>query len=284
MVCKMKVQVTSGGSTHVGHRRALNEDRFVASTPVFIVADGMGGHDRGDLASSMVAATFEEIATHEPIGMDQVADTVRAVHIAIRQAGQHSPPHREMGTTLVGALIVSNGASESWLIVNVGDSRAYRYFEGRLEQLSTDHSVVRELIDRGLITGADAHDHPDRHVITRAVGIQEDVVPDFLLREPQPGERLLLCSDGVTDELSDDDLAELLALDLEPQAVADRIVAAVLARDALDNITAVVIDTIASRARGELPNERTGPVPEVAATDLVADATVPLGRPRRAPS
>lgn len=260
----MDIELTSGAATHVGLIRKVNEDRYVARSPVFVVADGMGGHDRGDVASTMLAAAFEEIAGAGPIDMDVVADLVRTSHQAIREAGHDSPLDREMGTTLVGALIVTNGAEESWLIVNIGDSRAYRYFDGRLTQLSTDHSVVQELIDSGVVSASAAHRHPDRHIITRAVGVHTDLVPDFFLRPPEVGERLLLCSDGVHDELSDTELAAILAHEVGPQEVADLVVAAVLDRGARDNLTVVVIDTVDLREPAIVAaQERTGPVPEV---------------------
>lgn len=258
----MEIETSSGSASHVGLFRSVNEDRAVAKFPVFIVADGMGGHDRGDVASSIVADAFETLAEMDHIDMESVAAAVRVAHNTIRDAGKGSAVDREMGSTLVGAVIVKNGAEASWLIINMGDSRAYRYCCGELEQLSHDHSVVQDLIDNGVITKSDAKNHPERHVITRAIGASFDLVPDFLLRTPVVGERLLLCSDGVHDEIDDSKLRTLLASDERPQNVADAIVAEVLQKGAHDNLTIVVIDTIAvSESNVVAPNERTGQLP-----------------------
>ena len=265
-----------GGCTHVGHVRAVNEDSYVVSPPVFLVADGMGGHQFGDIASATVAEEFTQLALAADLDAEAVAETIEHANATIRGIDADAPAGREMGTTAAGIALVGPDPEPSWVLFNVGDSRVYRYAEGSLEQLSVDHSLVQELVDAGDLTEAEARTHPDRHVITRAVGLDEHVVADFVVRTPLPGERFLLCSDGLHDELTEREIASVLALNPEPQRAAEALIDAVLAGTARDNVTAVVVDvvSVAPTAEGDPASERTDPG-LLAAVPATTDAVEP---------
>jgi serine/threonine protein phosphatase PrpC len=171
-----QVELHHGAATDVGLQRTSNEDAFLVAPPVFAVADGMGGHANGDVASRIVVEEFARLAEtgYDPTrAIDAVADTLVACQRRIREyAGSHSwhGRVRSPGTTVVAALLVEEEGAPAWLLVNMGDSRIYRVRAGVLEQVSVDHSVVQELIDEGRITAEEAADHPERNVITRALG------------------------------------------------------------------------------------------------------------------
>lgn len=239
-----------GASTHKGHVRKINEDNFVAEPPVFMVADGMGGHDRGEVASGLVAERFRRLADATELDHDTVVEALRLAHRNIRE--RRDPSGSEMGTTMAAMVLVPGPSSPHWLMVNVGDSRVYRLADGRLEQLSVDHSVVQELIEAGRLTPEGANTHPERHVITRAVGVGSDIVADYAVREPEAGERYLLCSDGVHGQLTVAEIRDALVDHADPQDAAASLVASVLAGRAPDNLTVVVVDVVAET--GEPPD------------------------------
>lgn len=246
-----------GARTHVGHLRAINEDEFVAQPPVFLVADGMGGHDRGEVASGLVADVFAALASGPSLSPEDVADALRRAHDSIRRVGGARATGREMGTTAVVAVLVDDETNPIWVLANVGDSRIYRFADGELVQLSSDHSLVQELVDSGAITSDQARVHPERNVVTRAVGIDRELTPDFFLRAPAIGERILLCSDGVHGELTDDQITEVLRTAADPQSAATELIELVLGGAARDNLTAVVIETI--NGTGHEVSEDTSP-------------------------
>jgi protein phosphatase len=151
-----------------------------------------------------------------------------------------------MGTTLVGLTLVEDKDQDLWLAFNIGDSRLYRLFQGELELVTTDHSEVQELVDGGLISVSDAKHHSQRNVITRALGLERSVEPDFWLLPPAPGERFLLCSDGLSSEVEDEEIAGVLESEDNPTVAASRLVEHALSSGGHDNITAVVIDVVSS--------------------------------------
>jgi serine/threonine protein phosphatase PrpC len=255
---RRSVHLSWGARTHAGLVREQNEDQFVAEFPVFLVADGMGGHVHGDIASGIVADEFRALAERRGISSDDVSEAIRQSHRTIRRAGGRGRGSAGMGSTVVVAAMVEVAGRPAWVIANVGDCRAYRWMDGELEQVSRDHSVVQDLLSSGEITAEQARVHPHRHVVTRAVGIDAEVVADFVIRDPLGGERLLLCSDGLYGALSDGALRAALA-GLGAQEVADALIAEVLLGDARDNMTAVVIDT--ESVETPLVDATTGPVP-----------------------
>ncbi len=231
-------------ATDVGNERAVNEDSALAAPPVFVVADGMGGHRAGDVASALVVDRFESIVDGDLRAVADVVGLLDEVNASILAEGERSVARSGMGTTAVGLLLVDNGDRSSWLLFNIGDSRAYRWADDELEQLSVDHSYVQELIEAGEIAQSSARTHPHRNVVTRALGVEEGPQPDMWLRPPRAGERFLLCSDGLSSELDDDEIGQLLA-DNTVDEVAAALVERALAAGGHDNVTVLVVDVIA---------------------------------------
>lgn len=234
-----------GSATDAGLVRDHNEDSFLAQFPVFLVADGMGGRAAGEVASGLTSIRFRELAGSNEITVDEVGRAlVEANERVLDQSGQVEQLEG-MGTTAVGLVHVLDRDQGLWFIFNVGDSRLYRWFDGSLQQVTTDHTEVQELIELGSITSEEAKVHPLRHVITRAIGTDESVDPDIWLLPPVPGERFLLCSDGLTGEVSDADIGEVLSTERDPTTAAIRLVERAVAAGGHDNITVVVVDVFA---------------------------------------
>ncbi|MDF2442932.1 MAG: family protein phosphatase [Subtercola sp.] len=230
----------SGSATDVGLRRAANEDALLDSAPIFVVADGMGGHDAGEVASALAVDAFRTLSgapSASPTEVRGAFDRAAADIAAILPSGK-----RRAGTTVTGVVISEVEGEAYWLVFNLGDSRTYRLAGGTLEQISVDHSVVQELVDEGEIDRAAAAVHPGRNIITRALGAGGVYRPDYWLVPVEPGDRVLLCSDGVSGELDDTEIFEALTEELDPQAAADRLVREGIRRGGRDNLTAVVID------------------------------------------
>jgi PPM family protein phosphatase len=244
------VELEHGARTDVGRVRDSNQDAFLAAPPVFVVADGMGGHQGGDVASRIVVEEFSRLAAdgYDPRRAAQaVTATLGAcrerIHaFAATQDADGVPARQHAGTTAVAAVLAEDDSGPCWLVANVGDSRAYRFADGELEQVSVDHSVVQELVDAGTITEAAATRHPERHLVTRALGDADDADPDFFRVGLDSAERLVLCTDGVSGMVAADDLADLLGRVADPGAAADQIVDAALDAGGQDNATVVVVD------------------------------------------
>lgn len=248
------LQLHHGAATHVGLVREVNEDSLVVNPPVFVVADGMGGHHGGDVASRMVTEEFQrlrpsEMTALEPrVGAELIAAALTAGQTRIEEYA-HSQRAGGLslwysGTTAVAALLVEEYGEPRWLVANLGDSRAYRVHNGELRQVSVDHSVVQELYDAGVITAQEMTVHPDRHVVTRALGGPERPYADYFLFPASSGERLLLCSDGITGMLDDSAVAAILTSTPDPEDAAGRLVQAAVEAGGRDNATAIVIDVV----------------------------------------
>ena len=238
-----------GTASDVGKVRSVNEDSMLATPPVFVVADGMGGHSGGDVASRLVVEEFARLAATSYSADEARAVVYDALVAAQLRINEYADAHRRggaahwfAGTTAVAAVLVDEGSGPRWLVANLGDSRAYRVLEGRLEQVSVDHSVVQELVDAGRITEAEMATHPERHVVTRALGGPDAAEPDFFLLDRC--DRLLLCSDGVTGMIADRTIADVLLGAADPQVAADRLVSEAVLAGGLDNATAVVVDVV----------------------------------------
>ncbi|EMY34335.1 protein serine/threonine phosphatase [Arthrobacter crystallopoietes BAB-32] len=249
------IRLTVGAGTDRGLRRELNEDSFVAAAPLFAVADGMGGHEAGEVASRICVETLAEYARERPLGAAQMqqllVDADRRIRIAAASRA---------GTTVTGAALVEERNMPYWLVFNVGDSRTYRLNQGKLEQVSIDHSEVQELLEAGRITAQEALVHPRRHVVTRALGTGDDAEPDFWMLPVEPGDRLLICSDGLTSEVSDAHIYSILTSTPRPQDAVQALIQAALRSGGRDNITVLVVDA-ADTAR-EAEQEATAPRPE----------------------
>ncbi len=243
------ITVDVGAATHPGLRRQVNEDSHLAASPLFLVADGMGGHDSGAAASAVVVDVFGELAGAESLGIQDVRDALVRARTRVHELV--STAQRAAGTTLSGVVIADVGGAGYWLTVNVGDSRTYRFADGVLEQISVDHSVVQELIDAGELDVAAAARDRRRNEITRAIGAGSDGEPDFWLVPAEPGDRMLVCSDGLSGELDSERLRQVLAETADPQQAATRLVHEAMVRGGRDNITVVIVDAVSVRGHDD---------------------------------
>lgn len=246
-----RVELHYGAATDVGRVRRVNEDSFLASPPVFVVADGMGGHAGGDVASAIVVEEFEGLAgaAYDPReGADVISAALERSQRRIHDYSARQQPQGGTrwyaGTTAVVAMLVQDKGHHKWLLANLGDSRIYRLAGGALEQVSVDHSVVQELIDRGEITVDEVESHPERHVVTRALGGPDLAEADYFLLPLPSVERLFLCSDGISGMIPDSEIEAILCELDDARDAADRLVAAAVAAGGRDNATAVVVDVV----------------------------------------
>lgn len=229
-----------GATTHVGRRRSVNEDAFHAERGVYFVADGMGGHDAGARASATAVAVLCSLGEAENASEADVYAVVADAHHAVLQIV--TQPGRGAGTTMSGAVVVRRDGVANWLIANIGDSRTYRFYQGELDQVTTDHSLVQEMLAAGEVSPEEARTHARRHVITRALGGQVQPQPDLWCRPVVPGERLLICSDGLTEEVAPESIAQILGDQPHPQLAADQLVNSALLAGGRDNITVLIVD------------------------------------------
>jgi len=228
------------GLTDTGRRRRQNEDAFVCDPPLFAIADGMGGAQAGELASRLAAAAIEEAGASAGDG-EGVVGAVRRANARIFERSLADPAVAGMGTTATVALVDEHAGTLT--LAHVGDSRAYRYRAGELEQLTTDHSLVAELVRTGRLTEAEAAVHPHRSVITRALGTEADVEVDTRTVDLAEGDLVLLCSDGLSAMVRDGEIARLLEeSQRDPYAAADALVRAANAAGGEDNVTVVVFE------------------------------------------
>lgn len=231
------------GRSDVGRRRAVNEDSVLVGPPVFAVADGMGGHAAGDRASAAVIERLAALRAESSNGyldvdrldgaLADAADDIDVFASAIPVGA---------GTTVTGAVLALKDDEPHFGVFNIGDSRVYLLLGGDFTRVTTDHSVVQEMVDAGLINADEADNHPDSNVITRAVGFRDIPHPDLWMLPVQPGMRLLLCSDGLTKEVPDKLIRRHLAAGATAAETADGLMDAALAAGGRDNVTVVVID------------------------------------------
>ena len=236
-----RLELSWGSHTDVGNVRTLNEDSLLAAFPVFVVADGMGGHRSGEVASALAIGAMASLTELEHVDVREVIATVESANRVIVDRSDNG--ERSMGTTLTGIVATTSGHPATVTVLNVGDSRTYLFRGGALSQITIDHSHVQELIDEGLITPEEAVDHPERNVVTRALGIELPLDIDIMQVEVRTGDRFLICSDGLTGELSNVEIAELLA-PIEPSAAAALLVEKILSGPARDNVSVIVVDIV----------------------------------------
>jgi protein phosphatase len=192
------------GVSDTGRKRRRNEDAWVAAPPLFAVADGMGGAQAGEIASKLAAAALEDTDLGKLSGPERVTSLIQEANRRVHERASSDPSTSGMGTTMTVALVESDGV----VIGHVGDSRAYRVRDGRIEQLTEDHSLVNELLKSGKLSPEEAEMHPQRSVITRAVGTDPDVDVDAFTVDSAEGDVFLLCSDGLSDMVEDDDILD----------------------------------------------------------------------------
>lgn len=234
--------VSSGSATHTGLRRALNEDSYLAGAPVFVVADGMGGHEAGERASATVIEEFSKYLGRASLGLDDVRSALELAREGVEHLS--TAGNGRAGTTLSGVVVASVDGMGYWLALNIGDSRTYRLANGELEQITVDHSVVQELIESGELTPEAASTDRRRNIITRAIGASSTGDADYWLFPAERGDRIMVCSDGLTSELGDGRIREILRDVSDPQQAADALVAEALLAGGRDNITVVIADAV----------------------------------------
>jgi PPM family protein phosphatase len=254
----------AGAATHVGRVRERNEDSYLVREPLFAVADGMGGHRGGDVASAL-ALEILSTASGDEASPDVVVKQIREANHRVLERGGRELDLQGMGTTLTAILVSGNQAH----VAHVGDSRAYLVRDGEIHQLTEDHTLVQRMVQEGRLSPGDAGRHPHRSILTRAVGVEEDIPVDQLTLDLRAGDRLLLCTDGLTGMLSDERTLEILAAEPDPQAAADRLVKEANQAGGDDNITVVVLDVSDEAGRDE---------PAVEAKGTVAMASMPVER------
>ena len=231
-----------GAATDVGCVRDHNEDALLAVPSVFLVADGMGGHAAGEVAAAIAVAAFAGLAGREDVTEDALRGCVAAANDAVLQAGVDDPSAEGLGTTLTGAALSTIDGALHWVIVNVGDSRTYLRSGGTLMRRTVDHSEVEEMVLAGYLTPAQARVYPRRNVVTRSLGSDPAPEADIWTVPASIGDQVLVCSDGLTNELDDDALDALLASGREPQDVAEALVELARVCGGHDNITVIVVE------------------------------------------
>ena len=234
------IEVRWGSASHQGRVRERNEDALLAGPDVFAVADGMGGHAGGDVASAIAVAGLADLrdlaSTDEPAEL--LGGALALVNAEIRRRATAESPLAGMGTTIAG---IARIAGPRVLVFNVGDSRTYRLRGGRLQQLTEDHSVVADLIRAGELTVEEARRHPDRNTVTRALGAADVVVPTVRTEDARTGDCFLVASDGLFDELPETQIGDLLSTAGPVEQRARALVDAALARGARDNVSVIVV-------------------------------------------
>jgi len=248
------MRVGSRGSSDRGSVRAVNEDTFLAQAPYWVVADGMGGHAHGDRASRAAVEVFAAADASDIPSGEQVLSTIVAANDAVTALAADGSGFS--GTTLTGLALVrvAHTSALHWMVFNVGDSRTYTWNGRELDQVSVDHSAVQELIERGALSVEDAAFHPQRNVVTRALGADDEVEPDLWVFPVAGRQTFLLCSDGLTKELGDDEIARIVRFheaerarqgpDAAGPELADRLVGAAVAAGGRDNVTVVVVESV----------------------------------------
>lgn len=257
-----------GVKTDVGRVREGNEDSYYVEAPLFVVADGMGGHLAGDVASAtaveIIQSKRSEANAEDP---ESLASIVREANSAIWSRATDDPALRGMGTTCT--LLLLEGPTGH--IAHVGDSRAYLFRNGELSQVSEDHTLVGRMVREGKLQADEAERHPQRSIITRALGVDEEVEVDLLSIEVTDGDRILLCSDGLSSMIRSDQIKEVLAAEEDAQTTADSLVDAANEAGGEDNITVVIIDIGAEDGAAPATTEHRSDLGERTATDPAAD-------------
>lgn len=229
--------ISFGSRTDIGYVRDHNEDSLIIIPPLFAVADGMGGHEAGEIASEITVNTLAELAPSH-LDAEGLTAAVEAANYNVMKAPRQGIGRDGMGTTLTAAML----EGERLLIAQVGDSRAYLLHKGHLQQITRDHSLMADLIEAGQITPEEARVHPNRSVITRAIGSDEHMRPDIYELNVDAGDRILLCSDGLSSMISNNAIESIMRRQSDAQHCADELVTAALENGGADNVTVVVAD------------------------------------------
>jgi protein phosphatase len=227
-----------GSRTDIGRARERNEDALLVRDPLFVVADGMGGHRGGNVAAAIAVETLDETDTSATDVSREMTERIREANRRILERGAADRALRGMGTT-VTALVADDERAH---LAHVGDSRAYLFRDGALQQLSEDHTLVQRMVREGKLRPEEAASHPQRSILTRVLGMEEPIDVDMLTLDLHDRDRLLLCSDGLTGMVDEADIQDILAKEPDPQRVSDALVEAANRRGGDDNVTVIVLD------------------------------------------
>lgn len=237
------IELAAGGASDVGRVRSVNQDSWVIGDGLWAVADGMGGHQGGEVASRMAIDSFQAHML-EPTS-DAVVEAAQQANAAVHQRSSQDAKLRGMGTTLCAmALVGLDGEDQELAVINIGDSRCYQWRDGLMTQITRDHSLVEDMREAGQITEAEAAVHPHRNIVTRALGIQPDVEVDEFFVAPKTGDRYILCSDGLFNELSNEKIGATLRRLVDPQDACSELVRLANEAGGRDNVTCVVVDIV----------------------------------------
>lgn len=236
------IRVISAAATHVGHVRATNEDSILNVSPIYMVADGMGGHNAGEVASAIAVEEFEKLTIQENVTVEQLGEALRSAATRIGELGGESTLGAGTTVAVVATMVLDDVGY--WVVLNLGDSRVYRLSGDIFEQVSVDHSVVQELMDRGELTPAQAKVHPYRHMVTRALGAGPESDPDYWLIPAEVGDRMLICSDGLTGEVDDTGIEQLLRRPTDVRTLSHELVSRALDAGGHDNISVVLVEAV----------------------------------------
>jgi serine/threonine protein phosphatase PrpC len=275
----------SGSATDVGRVRKVNQDLPLEAANLFAVADGMGGHVGGEVAARVAIDALLSTFTREPT-TDGLLSAFSEANRSVWQESQDQSELHGMGTTLTAMALVGGADGRDMIaLANVGDSRAYVFSEGRITQVTADHSLAEERMRQGEMTEEEAAVHPQRHILTRALGVSPDVEADMWELKLRAGDRIVLCSDGLSNELSLEELGQVLAAEPDPSDAARRLVEAANAHGGADNITVVVVDVLVGEEGGGAESvvkpigRRAGPPLIVAPLAVPIDGTPAEGTP-----
>lgn len=253
----------AGSATDVGQVRNVNQDTVFASATVFAVADGMGGHAGGEVASSSAVDILERslgsLGTQEGL-----IEALQMANESIVEASVNDPSLAGMGTTMVVASLMATDHGDVLTVGNVGDSRGYLFRKGNLSQITADHSISAELVREGSISEKEAKHHPQRHVITRALGISDPVKVDIFELVLADGDRILLCSDGLSNEVSGEEIVRVLSTLSDPTEASLDLVQRANANGGADNISVVIIDALVTDTHDDEPTQSHNVVPLIA--------------------
>jgi serine/threonine protein phosphatase PrpC len=262
----------SGSATDVGQVRTINQDLPLERPNLYAVADGMGGHVGGEVAARVAVETLEQAFERAPT-VAGLRDAFTEANTAVWHESQANADLRGMGTTLTAmALVGGAGGGDVLALANVGDSRAYVFSEGELTQVTADHSLAEERARHGEMSEQEAAVHPQRHILTRALGVSSEVETDMWELELGAGDRVLICSDGLSNEVGTDEMASVLRTVADPQEAAQRLVDVANEHGGADNITVVIVD-VQVGGGGEVPAAKVTPLGLGAAATVAAVAS-----------
>jgi serine/threonine protein phosphatase PrpC len=264
------VEFRVGAETDVGQVRESNQDSMLVADWFFAVADGMGGHQGGEVASAVAVDTLREVVA-EPSMQSLVAGVVQA-NRSILDRADHEINLKGMGTTLCAVALIGDDDDQALAVVNVGDSRVYRFAGGEIEQVTEDHSYVEGLVREGYITAEEAEVHPQRNILTRALGVNRELSVDHWELPIRDGDRFVLCSDGLFNEVHNDQIAATLRRLEDPGEAARDLIRQATDSGARDNVTVVIVDVVAP---GNInPDAEHAPIalPEKSSTTMAEEA------------